>query len=547
MDGQPPLPLLSGGYAKSRLWAKGRSYSLGDALLNRSQRAPDPSRSKIYDSDGELAERPRVVRGRTIRVNTLHQRIYRKDDEFSPLAYPDGFYLRPELLSDSAEAGTLPHVPPFAPPSPSKASFRPHRPAAGNYLTRLRPEPISRRVFFLLDSPSFWLALYFTLNLSLTLYNKSILIHFPFPYTLTALHALCGTIGTFILLRLYPGPEHSKAGASRPLTPVSPLQPGPIPKLNGPQMVVLFMFSLLYTLNIVVSNASLQLVTVPFHQVVRASAPFFTIMFAAVLLGKRCNREKLLSLVPVVVGVGLATYGDYYFTAIGFFLTLLGTLLASLKTIFTNVILVKPTPVGLPLSSDSTQEVQPQSPFSQTSFSSFAAVISNRVFSPTPSSSPTYPTKPNVSLLPNFSFALPKLYLSPIHLLCILSPLAFVQTTLLAHFTGELARVRWHLSGPTTATIGANAFSGRMWLLLNGVLAFFLNVVSFNANRRVGPLGMTVAANVKQVLTVLCAVVIFDLTITPANGLGIALTLIGGVLYATVELQGKRQTKIRII
>jgi hypothetical protein len=85
-----------------------------------------------------------------------------------------------------------------------------------------------------------------------------------------------------------------------------------------------------------------------------------------------------------------------------------------------------------------------------------------------------------------------------------------------------------------------------MWLLLNGVLAFFLNVVSFNANRRVGPLGMSVAANVKQVLTILCAVVIFDLTITPANGVGILLTLIGGALYAAVELREKRETKSRI-
>jgi len=46
-------------------------------------------------------------------------------------------------------------------------------------------------------------------------------------------------------------------------------------------------------------------------------------------------------------------------------------------------------------------------------------------------------------------------------------------------------------------------------------------------------------ANVKQVLTILCAVVIFDLTITPANGLGIFLTLIGGALYARAELKEK--------
>ena len=44
----------------------------------------------------------------------------------------------------------------------------------------------------------------------------------------------------------------------------------------------------------------------------------------------------------------------------------------------------------------------------------------------------------------------------------------------------------------------------------------------------------------KQVLTILCAVTIFDLTISPANGLGIVLTLIGGAMYAAVELREKK-------
>lgn len=43
-----------------------------------------------------------------------------------------------------------------------------------------------------------------------------------------------------------------------------------------------------------------------FHQVVRASTPFFTIIFSVFLLGKRCTRQKVFSLVPVVAGVGFA-------------------------------------------------------------------------------------------------------------------------------------------------------------------------------------------------------------------------------------------------
>ena len=36
------------------------------------------------------------------------------------------------------------------------------------------------------------------------------------------------------------------------------------------------------------------------------STPFFTIVLAAMILGRRCSKRKLFSLIPVVVGVGFA-------------------------------------------------------------------------------------------------------------------------------------------------------------------------------------------------------------------------------------------------
>ncbi|KIM41407.1 hypothetical protein M413DRAFT_445423 [Hebeloma cylindrosporum] len=500
----------------------------------REARFGNSSSSRERDSK----EKSRLARGRALRVNTLHQRAFHPQ-EISPLPYPpEGFSTQQVPSANVLDKGGPPQSSPFL-PSPSKTKA--FRSTTNNRFY----ERIFWRILSLPDSPLLWLALYFTLNLTLTLYNKSVLIHFPFPYTLTALHAFCGTIGTFILIRLDPSTARSDASA---LTSVSSPHHSPTSNMNAKELLVLFLFSILYTLNIVVSNASLRLVTVPFHQVVRASTPFFTIMFSVILLGKRCTRQKLFSLIPVVAGVGFATYGDYYFTAVGFFLTLLGTLLAALKTILTNVILVKPSVSALPVSSEHTHPISVDTKTSPRSIlSSMWNLIINHIVPPSPSASPTYQTKALPNSLPRPPFSIPKLSLGPIHLLYILSPLAFVQTILLAHFTGELKRVHSHLFNPATATsaLGASGANGRIWLLLNGVLAFFLNVVSFNANRRVGPLGMSVAANVKQVLTVLCAVVIFDLTITPANGVGIVLTLIGGALYAAVELKEKEKKRSR--
>lgn len=87
-----------------------------------------------------------------------------------------------------------------------------------------------------------WLSLYFAFNLFLTLSNKSVLTGFPFPYTLTAVHALCSTIGGIFLRSR--GFYVSK-------------------RLDLRGELVLVAFSFLYSVNIAVSNVSLHLVTVP--------------------------------------------------------------------------------------------------------------------------------------------------------------------------------------------------------------------------------------------------------------------------------------------
>ena len=54
---------------------------------------------------------------------------------------------------------------------------------------------------------------------------------------------------------------------------------------------------------------------------------------------------------------------------------------------------------------------------------------------------------------------------------------------------------------------------------------------------------MTVAANVKQVLTIILAVLLFNLHISPLNGLGITVTLLGGATYAKFEYDSKKRQR----
>lgn len=92
------------------------------------------------------------------------------------------------------------------------------------------------------DSPVAWMVYYCLANLSLTLYNKLVMNKFPFAWSLTAIHALSGCIGAQLCL-------------SRGLFVQQ--------RLTTRENLVLVAFSSLYTVNIAVSNLSLNLVTVP--------------------------------------------------------------------------------------------------------------------------------------------------------------------------------------------------------------------------------------------------------------------------------------------
>lgn len=145
------------------------------------------------------------------------------------------------------------------------------------------------------------------------------------------------------------------------------------------------------------------------------------------------------------------TYGDYYFSTWGFLLTVFGTFLAALKTVFTNVL---------------------QSP------------------SLPPSKIPRTLSPLAESLLP------PRLNLHPLDLLTRMSPYAFVQCALYAYMTGEFARM--HPSHRVDSVPGFEWGSIKLILLLgNGLIAFGLNIVSLTANRKVGALNMTVAGMFK--------------------------------------------------
>lgn len=193
-------------------------------------------------------------------------------------------------------------------------------------------------------------------------------------------------------------------------------------------------------------------------QIIRSLGPLFTMALAVPILGSKFSIPKLVSLLPVIAGIALTTYGEISFTALGLFLTFAGTILAAFKTVVTNLM-------------QTGQRFQ----------------------------------------------------MHPLDLLHWLSPLALAQCIAYAVYTGEYFEVYkdlWPMH---------NVYKTILVIALNGALAFGLNVVSFVSNKKVGPLTISVAANIKQVLTVVLSFFFFELNVSQVGFVGIVLALLGGV------------------
>ncbi|KAG9601539.1 TPT-domain-containing protein, partial [Aureobasidium melanogenum] len=292
------------------------------------------------------------------------------------------------------------------------------------------------------------LGLYFLMNLGLTLYNKAVLGKFNFPWLLTTFHTTSAALGCWAIMIV--APEQLK-----------------LSHVGRREQMVLAAFSMLFTVNIAISNVSLAMVSVPFHQIVRSTTPVATILIYR-WLGRSYGTMTYVSLVPIVAGVGLSTYGDYYATLLGASLTFLGVFLAALKTVATNKLLTG-------------------------------------------------------------SLKLPAL-----ELLLRMSPLAAVQSLLWAFATGEV-------SAFLDFTAKGNMNAGLILALLgNGFLAFMLNVTSFQTNKLAGALTLSVCGNVKQILTVILGIVLFNVVVRPMNAVGMVIALGGAAWYSKVELDVKR-------
>eukprot|EP00542_Grammatophora_oceanica_P016549 CAMPEP_0194028504 /NCGR_PEP_ID=MMETSP0009_2-20130614/2446_1 /TAXON_ID=210454 /ORGANISM="Grammatophora oceanica, Strain CCMP 410" /LENGTH=367 /DNA_ID=CAMNT_0038667913 /DNA_START=136 /DNA_END=1239 /DNA_ORIENTATION=+ len=305
--------------------------------------------------------------------------------------------------------------------------------------------------------------------MGVTLINKWAFkeVKFHYPIFLSFVHMLCNSVGSELIFWSLRRDEARLKQRQGEELPVGIIQRwlGKIERrdLDSKGRRLLWMFSVIFTLNIAIGNVSLRFVSVNFNQVMRSLVPGLAILFGR-FLGKSTSYNKVIAVIPVVIGVAMSCFGEMYMTALGFFYTVLCICLAAGKVVASGEMLTG----------------------------------SNK--------------------------------LHPVDLLGHMAPLASVQMAALSLLSGEVYELVYERPDLR------ESWYPFCVIMVSGLCAFTLNVCSLMANKLTSPLTLCIAANVKQVVMIAVSTILFDVPITPLNGAGIIVVLLGSARYSYVSV-----------
>lgn len=92
-------------------------------------------------------------------------------------------------------------------------------------------------------------------------------------------------------------------------------------------------FSIIFSLNIAIGNTSLQWVSVNFNQVARSLVPVFVMAISIFFFRRTYSSDRKWAVLPIVLGVAIAFYGDMRYSTMGVVYTALCVFLAALKAV----------------------------------------------------------------------------------------------------------------------------------------------------------------------------------------------------------------------
>ncbi|KAL6004745.1 hypothetical protein ACLOJK_005301 [Asimina triloba] len=159
-------------------------------------------------------------------------------------------------------------------------------------------------------------------NIGVLLLNKYLLSFYGYRYPifLTLLHMLSCALYSALAIHFLQ------------MVPFQPL-------VSRRQFLKIAALSAIFCFSVVCGNTSLRYIPISFNQAIGATTPFFTAIFAFVITCRRESLEVYLALVPVVLGIVLASNSEPLFHLFGFLVCVGSTAGRALKSVVQGILL----------------------------------------------------------------------------------------------------------------------------------------------------------------------------------------------------------------
>ncbi|GAB4845708.1 Palmitoyl-protein thioesterase 1 [Ancistrocladus abbreviatus] len=162
--------------------------------------------------------------------------------------------------------------------------------------------------------------LWYLFNIYFNIYNKQVLKVYHFPVTVTLVQF---TVGSLLVMFMWTFNLYKR------------------PKISGAQLAAILPLALVHTLGNLFTNMSLGKVAVSFTHTIKASEPFFSVVLSAMFLGEIPTPWVVLSLIPIVGGVALASATEASFNWAGFWSAMASNLSNQSRNVLSKKFMVK--------------------------------------------------------------------------------------------------------------------------------------------------------------------------------------------------------------
>ncbi|KAL6842487.1 hypothetical protein ACP4OV_027722 [Aristida adscensionis] len=161
--------------------------------------------------------------------------------------------------------------------------------------------------------------LWYLFNIYFNIYNKQVLKVFPYPINVTEAQF---AVGTVISLFMWISGILKR------------------PKISAAQLFTILPLAVVHTMGNLFTNMSLGKVAVSFTHTIKAMEPFFSVLLSALFLGEIPTVTVILSLLPIVGGVALASLTEASFNWAGFWSAMASNVTFQSRNVLSKKLLV---------------------------------------------------------------------------------------------------------------------------------------------------------------------------------------------------------------